>query len=178
MTTWQTRCTGHAGRWAARLAVAAMAGVALPALAAGGGGGGGGGRSDDRVPGASPEYDRAVVAIQAQRWADAIKLLESHLRLARKDADGHNWLAYAYRKSGRLEPAFEHYQRALQLEPTHRGAHEYIGEAYLMAGQPELAECHLRELARICAPGCEEHDDLKAAITQYRAQATAAALKP
>lgn len=34
--------------------------------------------------------------------------------------------------SGQLDLAFKHYQRALQLDPRHLGAHEYIGEAYLM----------------------------------------------
>jgi tetratricopeptide (TPR) repeat protein len=50
-----------------------------------------------------------------------------------RNADIENYLGYAYRKSGQVLSALTYYQRALQLDPRHRGAHEYIGEAYLMA---------------------------------------------
>ena len=145
--------------------------VASAAHAAGGGGGGGGGGSsaEETAQQASPEYKQALVAIQAERWSEAIGLLERYMHQARNDADAYNWLAYAYRKSGRLNEAFSHYKRALTIDPTHRGAHEYIGEAYLMAGQPQQAEYHLRELARLCASNCEEFRDLGEAIGKYRA---------
>ena len=148
-------------------------GLAAPAVFAAGGGGGGA-----RSEASTPEYEQALVSIQAQRWPEAIALLRQHVQGARKDADGHNWLAYAYRKSGQLEPAFVHYRRALSLVPAHRGAHEYIGEAYLAAGQPDRAEYHLRELARICDSACEDFVDLQAAITQFRAQPATARLQP
>lgn len=139
----------------------------------------GGGGSETRNDGSPTELSQAVALIQAQKYGDAVQLLEPYVRKARNDADGHNWLAYAYRKSGRLPQAFEHYKRALSLVPTHRGAHEYIGEAYLEAGQPEKAEEHLRELARICNASCEEHDDLKAAISAFRGgRRPATAAKP
>jgi len=38
----------------------------------------------------------------------------------------------------------------LQLNPRHRGAHEYIGEAYLMANNLNKAEEHLGRPAAIC----------------------------
>jgi len=78
---------------------------------------------------------------------------------------------YAYRQSGQLPLAFKHYQRALQLDPRHRGAHEYIGEAYLMANNLTKAEEHLAALQRICLIPCEEYDDLKKAVAEYRARA-------
>ena len=150
--------------------------IPLAVLAAGGDGGAGGG--DARSEASTPEYKQALIFIQAERWPEAIALLQQHVKGARDDADGHNWLAYAYRKSGQLEPAFVHYRRALALVPSHRGAHEYIGEAYLAAGQPDRAEYHLRELARICYSTCEEFVDLKAAIGQFRAQPVAAQSRP
>jgi tetratricopeptide (TPR) repeat protein len=70
---------------------------------------------------------------------------------------------------GQLPLAFTNYQRALQLDPRHRGAHEYIGEAYLMANNLTKAEEHLAALQRICLIPCEEYDDLKKAIVEYRA---------
>ena len=150
-----------------------LLGLTVPAALAAGGGGGG-----TRSEASTPEYEQALAFIQAERWSDAIALLRQHVQGARNDADGHNWLAYAYRKSGQLAPAFEHYRRALSLVPTHRGAHEYIGEAYLAAGQPERAEIHLRELARICDSACEEFVDLQVAIAKFRAQPVTAQRAP
>lgn len=160
--------------WQVMAMAAAWAMAASLAVAAGGAGGGAGLGSGE----ASPEYEKAVAEIKAEHWQAAIALLEPYVAKARNDADGHNWLAYAYRKSGQLEPAFAHYRRALQINPTHLGAHEYMGEAYLQAGQPDQAEYHLRELARICAASCEEYADLKQDIDHYRTQLATAPARP
>jgi tetratricopeptide (TPR) repeat protein len=70
-----------------------------------------------------------------------------------------------------LAKAFEHYRRALRLDPQHKGAHEYIGEAYLMDHKPTEAEKHLAELARLCGnQSCEEYVDLAEAIKTYKAK--------
>ena len=149
---------------AARVLVAALLVAAGLAQAAGGGGGGGGDEAHQRAP----SYERGVQAIKAGHYSEAIALLEAYVLQARDDADGHNWLAYAYRKTGQLEPAFTHYERALAIDPQHLGAHEYIGEAYLMAGQPAQAEHHLRKLESLCPTGCEQREDLDRAIAAYR----------
>jgi tetratricopeptide (TPR) repeat protein len=145
------------------------------AQAAGGGGGGGGG--GDEAQRRAPSYERGVQAIKAAHYKEAIDLLNGYVLQARDDADGYNWLAYAYRKTGQLEPAFTHYKRALAIDPQHLGAHEYIGEAYLMAGQPAQAEQHLRKLESLCPSGCEQREDLGRAIAAYhsRKPATTAA---
>ncbi len=67
-----------------------------------------------------------------------------------------------------LELAFKHYQRALQLDPRHRGAHEYMGEAYLIVNNLAKAQEHLAALQRICLIPCEEYEDLKKAVADYR----------
>jgi hypothetical protein len=54
------------------------------------------------------------------------------------------------------------------MDPEHRGAHEYVGEAYLKVGNLEMAKKHLAALDGICFFGCEEYDDLKAAVAAYR----------
>jgi tetratricopeptide (TPR) repeat protein len=92
-------------------------------------------------------------------------------RRGKRNADLENYLGYAYRQSGQLQSAFTHYRRALQLDPRHRGAHEYIGEAYLMANNLTKAEEHLAALQRICLIPCEEYEDLKNAVADYRARA-------
>ena len=68
---------------------------------------------------------------------------------------------------GKLDLAFKHYGEALRLDPRHRGAHEYIGEAYLMKGDLAKAKEHLAQLDRLCFFGCTELTDLKQAIAAY-----------
>ena len=67
--------------------------------------------------------------------------------------------------------AFKHYQRALDLNPRHRGAHEYAGEAYLIVNNLAKAEEHLAALEKICLIPCEEYEDLRKAIAEYRRRA-------
>jgi hypothetical protein len=64
----------------------------------------------------------------------------------------------------------EHYRIALQLDPRHRGAHEYIGELYLEMDQLANAEEQLAALYKACPwfGRCPEHDDLKEAIEKYK----------
>jgi Flp pilus assembly protein TadD len=128
----------------------------------------GGGSSDP--PSLDPQYQEAVNLIKAEQFPLAIKALEAYVARVRNDASAENWLGYAYRKSGKLEPAFVHYNKALKLDPQHRGAHEYIGEAYLMAGNLAKAEEHLKILNKLCWVHCEEQEDLKAAVAAYKAK--------
>jgi tetratricopeptide (TPR) repeat protein len=152
-----------------RAVTLASSALLCTALFAAGGGGGGGGSENDAQKNSGP-YKDAVSAIQANDYPKAITLLEPWVLANAGDADGHNWLAYAYRKSGKLDLAFRHYRRALGIDPQHKGAHEYIGEAYLMANQPDKAEQHAKILADLCRQGCEELTDLRAAISAYRAK--------
>jgi tetratricopeptide (TPR) repeat protein len=86
----------------------------------------------------------------------------------RNNADVHNLLGFAYRNTGNLEQAFKHYEIALKINPRHLGAHEYVGEAWLLANNLAKAEQHLAELKRYCTRVCEERDDLEKAIAEYR----------
>jgi len=147
----------------------------VPALAwaAGDGGGGAGGSGGGRggPPGATdPDYAAAVKAIQAGDYAAAIPRLRAYVGRAPNDAHGQNWLGYAYRKSGQLDAAFEHYGKALKIDPNHLGAHEYIGEAYLMSGNLAKAEEHLKALDRLCFFPCEQYTDLKKEVAAYKAR--------
>ncbi len=69
-----------------------------------------------------------------------------------------------------MDLVFKHYTEALRLDPQHRGAHEYIGEAYLMVNNVAKAREHLATLDRLCTFGCEEFTDLKKAIADYEAR--------
>lgn len=120
------------------------------------------------APALDPDYAAGREAIAASNWKAAIKSLSSAALRDTRNADIQNYLGYAYRNAGELDAAFKHYRRALELNPRHRGAHEYMGEAYLLVNNPAKAEEHLAALQKICLLPCEELDDLKKAIAAYR----------
>jgi Tfp pilus assembly protein PilF len=112
--------------------------------------------------------------ILAGNWAAAKAGLLEAAREAPADADVHNLLGFVYRKQAvrDLPRAFAHYRMALRFDPRHRGAHEYIGEAYLLDHQPAQARHHLQSLEQICGNReCEEYRDLAAAIARHEAAA-------
>ena len=112
-------------------------------------------------------------AIRAKDWTNALAELQDAAREEPRNADVFNLLGYSYRKRGKpdLAKAFEHYQMALRLDPGHRGAHEYIGEAYLLDGRLAEAETHLVALEKLCGnKTCEEYADLERAVSDYRAR--------
>ena len=115
-----------------------------------------------------PDYAAGKMSIAAKDWNAAIKALSSAALRDTRNADIQNYLGYAYRHTGQLDLAFRHYQRALQLDPRHRGAHEYVGEAYLIANNLAKAEEHLAALQRICLIPCEQYEDLRKAVAEYR----------
>ena len=121
-------------------------------------------------PGASqldPDYAAGKKAIESKQWPAAIRSLESAALRDTRNPDIQNYLGYAYRNSGQMDLAFKHYERALQLNPRHRGAHEYVGEAYLMVNNLAKAKEHLAALQKICLIPCEELDDLREKIVEY-----------
>jgi len=128
------------------------------------------GAPNDDEESADPDYAAGKAAIAAKDWNTAIKALSSAALRDTRNADIQNYLGYAYRNTGQLDLAFRHYTRALQLNPRHRGAHEYAGEAYLLAGNLAKAEEHLAALRRICVIPCEEYADLEKAVAAYRAR--------
>ena len=93
-------------------------------------------------------------------WA-AISRLNNVISADPRNADAYNLLGFSYRKIKQFEPAERNYQRALRLDPTHKGALEYMGELYLETGRREKAEELLAVLEKICPGGCEELDDLR-----------------
>lgn len=125
---------------------------------------------DEAVVKLDPDYAAGKQAINAKDWSTAITLLNSAALRDTRNVDIQNYLGYAYRNAGQLDLAFRHYQRALQLNPRHRGAHEYVGEAYLIVNNLAKAEEHLAALQKICLIPCEEYSDLKKKIAEYRSK--------
>ena len=161
-----------------RSAVLSVLGVLLLsslALADGAGGGGGGG-DEGRAKAQDPALTAAVQAIDTKQYARAIPMLEDVVNRQPQNADAHNWLAYAIRKNGDPAKSIPVYQKALLLDPKHRGAHEYIGEAYLALDDLPKAKEHLARLSRLCLFGCEQYTDLKKAVEAY--EKSAGKIKP
>ena len=134
--------------------------VSLPAVAAGGG--------DYTSSSSKPAaYNEAVALIEAENYLDAITKLKKAEQSAKDDADIQNLLGFSYRKSGNLDEAAKYYDKALDLDPKHKDALEYQGELFLMLGDKAAAEDNLEKLDKICWLGCEELDELRAAIRKF-----------
>jgi Tfp pilus assembly protein PilF len=140
-------------------------GLAASAFAAGGGGG----AEQPAAKPADPNYTRAKAMIEGRDYANALPLLQQVVTKDPKNADAYNLMGFATRKSGNANGSLQYYQQALAIDPRHLGAHEYIGEAYLMLDQPAQAEQHLARLDSLCVFGCAEYRLLKTAVANYKA---------
>jgi len=130
----------------------------------------------DMTPPSEPEaaapVDKLEAArrhIKARRWPEAITELKRVNDSG--NADWNNLMGYSLRKQAApdLAGAERHYDAALRIAPTHRGALEYSGELALMKADLAKAEQRLAALARACASACEEYADLKKAVDRYKA---------
>ncbi|MDI1272743.1 tetratricopeptide repeat protein [Polaromonas sp.] len=102
-------------------------------------------------------------AIDAKNWTQAVSSFSKVVAQNPKNADAWNYLGYSNRWLGKYDEAFAAYNKALTLDPKHKGALEYSGIAYLKTGQKAQAEAQLARLQAICA-SCEETADLAKAI--------------
>ena len=124
--------------------------------------------TDPNLAARDEDYAAGKNAVDKKDWAEAVRLLQRAAVRNPDHADLQNFLGYSYRNLKQYDLAFKHYKRAIELDPRHRGAHEYIGEAYLMTGDLKSAEVHLAALKKICLLPCEELKDLESAIDKYR----------
>jgi predicted Zn-dependent protease len=149
-----------------------LTGVALLGLALAPGafaaGGGGGGYDNPPQQAADPDYTRAKAMIEAKNYTNALPILKQLVARDPKNADAYTLIGYATRKLGDANGSLQYYNTALSLDPKHIGAHEYIGEAYLMLDRPKEAEQQLARLDSICIFGCTEYRMLKTAIANYK----------
>jgi Flp pilus assembly protein TadD len=114
------------------------------------------------------DYAAGKRALENKNWAEAAKRFQQAAVRDPDNADLQNYLGYSHRNLKQFDLAFKYYKRAIELSPRHRGAHEYIGEAYLMVGDLANAEKHLAALREICLLPCEELGDLEKAVAEYR----------
>jgi Tfp pilus assembly protein PilF len=125
-------------------------------------------------PSATDRLSKVRLALSNKDWSFAQRELQAGVRAEPNNADMHNLLAYTYRKrpGPDITKAFEHYYIALRIDPKHKGAHEYIGQAYLMEKRLPEAEKHLAELEKLCGnTTCAEYQELAKAIGEFKAAA-------
>lgn len=123
----------------------------------------GGGSEGDSQRESAPNLQEIKKTIDDKNYPEAIKLLKEYIKADAGSADAYTYLGFSYRKNGQLPAAFKAYDKALALDPKHLGAHEYLGEAYLMNKEPGKARETLNRLKGICG-NCEESRDLEKAI--------------
>ncbi|HEX7220745.1 MAG TPA: hypothetical protein VF280_16155 [Burkholderiales bacterium] len=128
--------------------------------------------SDPVTAPADPVLEKVTAATKKQDWASAQAMLRDALAADPGNANYHNLYAYSVRKGANpdMNVVFKHYNEALRLDPKLKGAHEYIGEAYLQVGNVAKAKEHLAQLDKLCFFSCSEFTDLKKAIAEYEAK--------
>lgn len=134
------------------LAIFLMLFLSLDVLAAG---------SDDDNTIVKPRaYKNAIKLIKKEDYSKAITVLEKVLEKKKyqKDPDILNEYAFALRKSGDLSKAETFYNKALNIDPAHKGALEYLGELYVDTKRKGKANLLLSKLKN-CR--CEEYSELK-----------------
>jgi tetratricopeptide (TPR) repeat protein len=121
---------------------------------------------------ADPVLEQVTNATARKDWPQAQAILRDAIAGNPGNADYHNLYAYSIRKGANpdMSLVFKHYNEALRLDPRHRGAHEYIGEAYLLVGNVPKAKEHLSALDKLCFFPCQEFSDLKRAVSDYEAK--------
>ena len=143
------------------LAFVLTVGLASAALAAG--------TSSSSTPPEPSKLADAENAIEAGNYNRAIELLQKVVASDSQNADAWNYIGFSHRNLQRLDQALGAYQKALAIDPEHRGANEYLGELYLQTGNLAKAKERLEKLDDVCTFGCDEFDDLKQAIKAYEA---------
>ena len=118
-------------------------------------------------------YALAEKHINNQSYDKSLKLLKKLTKredLGKKRADIYNLLGFSYRKLEKpdLDKSFAAYMMAIELDPSHLGAHEYLGELYLMRDQKDKALIILEKLDQLAGSNSEEYKELKIAIDEYQ----------
>ena len=114
-------------------------------------------------------YNKAYELVYNKKFDKSIKLLEKIAErkdLGEKKADVYNLLGFSYRKHSEpdLDKALESYKIALETNPEHLGAHEYLGELYITLGNMNKANEMLNNLEKIAGTNSMEYIKLKKAI--------------
>ena len=113
----------------------------------------------------APDLASIRAKVEAADFRGAIAELTPMLR-SKPNADVHNLMGFSLRKTGTYAEAHTHYRKALELDPKHKGALEYLGELYVETNQLDKATEIVARLQKLCPRGCEELTDLEKVMAQ------------
>jgi Flp pilus assembly protein TadD len=111
----------------------------------------------------APDLTSVRAKIKAKDFKAAIAELTPMLATY-QHADVYNLMGFSLRKVGDTKQAYTFYRKALEFDPEHKGALEYLGELYVETGQVDKARDNATLLKKLCPSGCEELADLEHAI--------------
>jgi len=111
------------------------------------------------------EYAYALA--KADRYQEAIDVLD--LLDNPSTARALNYRGYAIRKLGRTDEGIGYYLKSVTLDPNYPQVREYLGEAYVIKGNYELAREQLSTIEKLCGKDCEYYEDLAEALTEAHA---------
>ena len=112
----------------------------------------------------APDLSSVRAKIKANDYTAALAELRD-LAEDTQQADVYNLLGFTLRKTGDFKTSLTYYTKALELQPDHKAAREYLGELYAETGNMDKAKEQLAILAKLCPGGCEEREDLQKAIS-------------
>ena len=117
-------------------------------------------------------YKKAETYIEEENFKKSLKVLKALTKredLSGFRADIYNLLGFSYRKLKKpdLDKSFAAYMMAIEIDPKHIGAHEYLGELYLMLDNRNKAIEMLAQLESFAGTTSEAYIDLNEAINQY-----------
>ena len=112
----------------------------------------------------APDLTSVRAKIKAKDFKAALAELTPMLQTY-QHADVYNLMGFCLRKTGDAKQAYTFYRKALDFNPQHLGALEYLGELYVETGQMDKAKENVVLLTKLCPNGCEELADLKKAIS-------------
>ena len=118
--------------------------------------------------GVSAEMRKAIALVKQEAFADALLFLQKEVAGDPGNADAWNLIGFSSRKLGDYVTSEAAYDKALAINPKHKGALEYKGELYLTLGNLAGAEELLARLRGTCSFNCSEVKDLKDAIAAYK----------
>src|SRR5437764_15301309 len=113
----------------------------------------------------APDLISVRAKIKAKDYKAALAELTPMLE-TNQHADVYNLMGFSLRKTGEYKQAYTFYRKALDFDPQHKGALEYLGELYVETGEVDKAKQNLVQLRTLCPSGCEELADLEQAIGQ------------
>ncbi|HVE53122.1 MAG TPA: tetratricopeptide repeat protein [Ramlibacter sp.] len=116
------------------------------------------------------DFAAGKAAVDAKQWKLASDYFRKVVARDARNADAWNLLGYSLRWQERYDDAFAAYDKALALDPAHKGALHYSGIGYLKVGRRDVAEARLAQLQKVC-PGCTETGQLAKAVAESKAAA-------